>query len=108
MDEINGVPLVIACHIGDMLHTKFTRGFGKTRLFAKQNDFDIGKQSPRLDRIALNHRDVRIGEGFGGGEESDQGISSSVCHSERSDEALSKVTCENASISSLRLVYQYL
>lgn len=26
-----------------------------------------------MDRVALDHRNMRIGKGFGGGEESDQG-----------------------------------
>ena len=36
----------VACNIRDMLHAEFFCGFGETDLFAKQNDFDIGEQSP--------------------------------------------------------------
>jgi hypothetical protein len=71
MDEINGVPLHCAPRVGMCFTPSSLRSFGKTCLFAKQNDFDIGKQSPRLDGVALNHRNVRIGEGFGGGEKSE-------------------------------------
>ena len=53
--------------------TQFTRRLGKTLLLAKQNDFDIWQQRPRLDGVALDHRNMRIGKRFGSGEESYQG-----------------------------------
>ena len=59
--------ILITLHLGNVLDTQLTRRFGEPRLFAQQNHLSIGKQSPRFDRVALDRRDVRIGEWFGGG-----------------------------------------
>ena len=51
-----------------MLYPEFLRGFGETCFFTEQDNLDIWKQSAGFDRVALNRCDVRISEGFGGGE----------------------------------------
>ncbi len=55
-----------------MLYAKFFGGFSKSFLLSKQDDFNIGEQSPRFDGVALDRRDVRIGKGLGGGKQSNQ------------------------------------
>jgi hypothetical protein len=65
--------ILIPLDIGNVPHAEFTRSLGESRLFAKQENLDLWKQSPGPDRVALDRRNVRIGESFGGGEESEQG-----------------------------------
>jgi hypothetical protein len=61
----------IACYMGRMFYAKLFGSFGKSILFANENNLDIGKQRPLLDRITLDHRNVRIGEWFWSGKKSE-------------------------------------
>ena len=57
----------ITFHRGNMPHTQLTRRIGETFFLAKQNDIHIRQQCPRLDGVALDHRDMRISERLGSG-----------------------------------------
>jgi hypothetical protein len=49
-----------------MFNAEFFCDFRKSMLFADEQNFNVGQQCPRPDCIALNRRNVRIDEGFGG------------------------------------------